>query len=107
MFETESFLLLAMTATITDICGWVKNAWEEISKEIIFDSFKKCRISSALNGSEDKVKFPTVDPIIKEIKADDAVQRSQSQNDEFNREYTIETDAEEASQWSCHDRNIY
>jgi hypothetical protein len=78
-------------ATITDICGWVKNAWEEISKEIIFDSFKKCRISSALNGSEDKAKFPTVDSIIKEIKADD----SQSQNGGFNHEYTIEAEAED------------
>ena len=82
-------------ATITDICGWVKNAWEEISKEVVSDSFKKCRISSALNGSEDKAKFPTVDSIIKEIKADDAIQRSRSQDDEFNNEYTIETEAEE------------
>ncbi|CAB5394456.1 unnamed protein product [Rhizophagus irregularis] len=46
---------------------------------------------------KDKAKFPTIDSIIKEIKADDANQRSRSQDDEFNSEYTIETETEEVN----------
>jgi hypothetical protein len=36
------------------ICLWVKRAWEGISTEIIFDSFKKCKISNDL-GSDPEV----------------------------------------------------
>ncbi|CAI2174464.1 14641_t:CDS:2 [Funneliformis geosporum] len=41
-------------------------------------------------------KFPIVDNIIKEIKADDAMQRlSRSQNEEFNNEYMVESEVED------------
>ncbi|CAG8512703.1 6113_t:CDS:2 [Funneliformis mosseae] len=41
-------------------------------------------------------KFPTVDSILKEIKADDAMQRSsQSQNEVFNNEYMVKTEVED------------
>ena len=40
-------------AELTTICTWVKEAWEELSPDIIIKAFKKCTISNALDGSED------------------------------------------------------
>jgi DDE superfamily endonuclease len=37
-------------ASFSDVCLWVKRAWEGISTEIIFDSFKKCKISNDLGS---------------------------------------------------------
>ena len=38
-------------------CNWVLKAWEEIDSGIIVKAFKKCCISSALDGSEDDIIF--------------------------------------------------
>ena len=35
-------------ASFSDVCLWVKHAWEGISTEVIFESFKKCKISNDL-----------------------------------------------------------
>ncbi|CAB4441714.1 unnamed protein product [Rhizophagus irregularis] len=40
-------------AKISEVCGWVKRAWDNISDEIIIESFKKCGISNSLNELED------------------------------------------------------
>lgn len=39
--------------SISHVCTWVKNAWNEITPELIIRSFKKCGISNALDGTED------------------------------------------------------
>jgi DDE superfamily endonuclease len=39
-------------ARISEVCGWVKRAWDNISDEIIIQSFKKCGISNSLNELE-------------------------------------------------------
>jgi len=31
------------------VCGWVKRSWEQISDEIIINSFKTCHISDTLD----------------------------------------------------------
>lgn len=36
-------------AKISDVCSWVKRAWEGISEEIIIKSFKTCGISNSLD----------------------------------------------------------
>ena len=37
-------------AVISDgLCGWVKRSWEQISDEIIINSFKNCHISDVLD----------------------------------------------------------
>lgn len=36
-------------AKIGDVCGWVKRSWEQISDEIIINSFKSCHISNTLD----------------------------------------------------------
>ena len=36
-------------AKIGDVCGWVKRSWEQISDEIIINSFKSCHISDTLD----------------------------------------------------------
>jgi hypothetical protein len=54
-------------AKISDVCGWVKRAWESISDNIIVYSFKKCGISNALDGSEDDAIYEEIDEFLREI----------------------------------------
>lgn len=35
------------------LCGWIANAWQEISDDVVTKSFKKTGISNALDASED------------------------------------------------------
>jgi hypothetical protein len=46
---------------------WIKCAWENISNDIIFQSFKKCGISNALDGTEDDAIYEEIDEFLKEI----------------------------------------
>ena len=34
---------------LSDVCGWVKRSWDNISDKVIIQSFKKCKISNSLN----------------------------------------------------------
>ena len=36
-------------AKLSDVCGWVKRSWDNISNEIIVQSFKTCNISNEIN----------------------------------------------------------
>ncbi|GBB92453.1 hypothetical protein RclHR1_20060001 [Rhizophagus clarus] len=36
-----------------DVYGWIKGSWDEISDEIIINSFKTCGISNALDDVKD------------------------------------------------------
>ena len=40
-------------ASPVTVCQWVKESWQELSKEMVERSFKKCGISNALDGTED------------------------------------------------------
>ena len=40
-------------AVLVTVCQWVKESWQELSKEMVERSFKKCGISNALDGTED------------------------------------------------------
>ncbi|EXX75300.1 hypothetical protein RirG_042970 [Rhizophagus irregularis DAOM 197198w] len=42
-------------ARLSDVCGWVKRAWDRISDEIVIESFKTCRISTSLDGTDDEI----------------------------------------------------
>lgn len=42
-------------AKLSDVCGWVKRAWEKIPDEMIIKSFKTCNISTSLDGSDDEI----------------------------------------------------
>lgn len=37
-------------AKFSDVCGWVKRSWEQISDELIINSFKTCHISDTLDN---------------------------------------------------------
>lgn len=52
---------------ISDVCKWVKRAWENISDDIIIRSFKKCGISNDLDGSEDDLVYEEIDELLKEL----------------------------------------
>jgi len=54
-------------ARISDVCKWVKHAWDAVSNEIIFNSFKKCAISNMLDGSEDDMVYEEIDKLLKEL----------------------------------------
>ena len=41
--------------TTTQVCEWVKTSWQSAKDETVVRSFKKCGISSALDGSEDDI----------------------------------------------------
>ena len=40
-------------AALVTVCQWVKESWQELSKEMVERSFKKCGISNALDRTED------------------------------------------------------
>ena len=40
-------------ASLVTVCQWVKESWQELSKEMVECSFKKCGISNALDGTKD------------------------------------------------------
>ena len=40
-------------ASLVTVCQRVKESWQELSKEMVERSFKKCGISNALDGTED------------------------------------------------------
>ena len=40
-------------ASLVKVCQWIKESWQELSKEMVERSFKKCGISNALDGTED------------------------------------------------------
>ena len=44
-------------ARISDVYLWVKRFWEAISDEIIFESFKTCKISTDLNESDSDLEI--------------------------------------------------
>ena len=51
-FETFRSKTLRAASLVT-VCQWVKESWQELSKEMVERSFKKCEISNALDGTED------------------------------------------------------
>ena len=48
---------------VQTIAQWVKDAWSEISSEMIIRSFKKCYISNAMDGNEDHFVYDEEDII--------------------------------------------
>lgn len=44
-------------ARISDVCTWVKRSWEEISEEIIIESFKTCKISTDLDDLDSDLEI--------------------------------------------------
>ena len=40
-------------ASLTIVCEWVKDTWQNIPSEMVVRSFKKCGISNAMDGTED------------------------------------------------------
>jgi len=51
-------------ARLSEVCGWVKRSWDNISDEVIIKSFKKCGISNSLNELED-IENNDIDGIIR------------------------------------------
>ena len=45
--------LTSLVQPLVTVCQWVKESWQELSKEMVKRSFKKCGISNALDGTED------------------------------------------------------
>ena len=40
-------------ASIAQVCDWTLRSWNGVKKEVVVKSFKKCSISSAVDGTED------------------------------------------------------
>ena len=64
---------------------WIKTAWAEIPEEMVRKSFKTCRISNAMDGTEDDAVFTEESP---EIEDDDI------EENEFETDSEDETDGE-------------
>ena len=43
--------------TISQVCQWVKNAWDKVKTETVVLSFKKCGISNDPEGTEDDLLY--------------------------------------------------
>ena len=58
-------------ARLSDVCTWVKRSWDEISDEIIFESFKTCGISTDLNESDSDLEITDKESDDDNISGDD------------------------------------
>ena len=67
------------------VLHWIKAAWAEIPQEMVRKSFMTCRISNALDGTEDDAVFTEESP---EIDDDDI------EENEFETDSKDETDGE-------------
>jgi len=47
--------------SISNVCKWVKNSWQQVKSETIVKSLKKCGISNALDRSEDDILYEESD----------------------------------------------
>ena len=47
--------------SISNVCKWVKNSWQQVKSETTVKSFKKCGISNVLDGSEDDILYDKSD----------------------------------------------
>jgi len=43
--------------SVSNVCEWVKNSWQQVKSETIVKSFKKCGTSNGLDGSEDDILY--------------------------------------------------
>ena len=64
-----------------EIARWVSNAWKQVSSAVIQKSFRKCRITNSLDGSEDDILF------------EDETANSSSEDDLSSDFDTLETDS--------------
>ncbi|CAG8815298.1 32246_t:CDS:2, partial [Gigaspora margarita] len=70
------------------LCRWVLNAWEDISEDIIIQTFKKCGISNCLSGSKDHLIYESDKD--SEEKNSDENDNDSNKNDEDSDEYKDE-----------------
>jgi len=54
-------------ASISDVCKWVKNAWDNVSSELILHSFEKCKITNSIYEPEDDSVYELLDEVLKEF----------------------------------------
>jgi len=47
--------------SISNVCEWVKNFWQQVQSETIVKSLRKCSIINALDGSEDDILYEESD----------------------------------------------
>ena len=57
--------------SISNVCEWVKNFWQQVKSETIVKSLKKCGISNALGGSEDDILYEESDASTENNREDD------------------------------------
>ena len=48
-------------ARLSDVCGWIKRSWDNISHEVIIQSFKTCKISNSLNELKNEFEVESDD----------------------------------------------
>ena len=57
--------------SISNVWEWVKNSWQQVKSETIVKSFKKCDISSALDGRENDILYEESDASSENNREDD------------------------------------
>ena len=72
-------------ASLSDVCGWVKRAWNKIPDEMIIELFKTCKISTWF-GSDDETDEDG------EINEDEISEDDRSENEIEGGNYTSEDD---------------
>jgi hypothetical protein len=48
-------------AKYSDVCNWVKHAWENISSETIINSFINCNITESLDSDNEELEISNID----------------------------------------------
>ena len=83
------------------VVTWVKDSWEEVSVDLIKNSFKCCDISTELDGSEDDLLFDyeKLDPVNDDEEIEDPNDQSSdeeySEEDNYKNNWDIGNDANE------------
>src|SRR6266511_2806754 len=65
-------------AKLSDVCGWVKESWNNISDDIIINSFKTCKISNPINENINE-EFEIIEISDDDSKDDDSDNDSNSE----------------------------
>jgi hypothetical protein len=91
--------------TVTNLCQWILQAWEDLNPNTIIRGFKKCSISNSLDGTEDDMLWApiedeneTIEEITIEVSDLEEDSNSDQTDDEIEEKITIEIlDGEEDS----------
>lgn len=73
-------------ASLPTVCQWVKDSWDSIDPKVVVNSFKKCSITNAMDGTEDDMLWEEDDDIPTSSVEQDIIPEEDPYDDNLNGE---------------------